>query len=123
LNFRVTPGGRQAGDTELLLNRHRQAEQWAALAFGESGVGSFGDRARPLEIAHDDSVDLPIERLDPRDRAIDQLARGNLPIGERPHQINGRAVGEPLRYAAPVTRGRSNRQQRPCPRRRDTRHQ
>ena len=68
LEFRMPPGGRQAGDVELLLDGHRQPEQRAPLAARKRGVGGIGGSARPVEIAHDDRVDLWIERLDAGDR-------------------------------------------------------
>jgi hypothetical protein len=90
----MSPGGREASDIELLLDCHRQAEQRALLAARQGGVGSIGGYPSAVEIADDDRIDLRVERLDARYRAIDQLARGQLPTGDRLHQITGRAVGE-----------------------------
>jgi hypothetical protein len=58
-------------------------------------VGGIGGGARPVEIAHDDRVDFGVERLDAGNRAVDQLARRNLPTGERRHQLAGGAVCRP----------------------------
>ena len=79
----IAPAGRQADDIELLLDRHRQAEQRPALALRQGGVGGRGGFARPLEIAHDDGVDLRVDPLDAGNRGIDELARRDLLAGER----------------------------------------
>ena len=92
LEFRMSPGGRQAGDVERLLDGHRQPEQRPVLAARKRRIGGG---ARPIEIAHNDGVDLGVERLDAGDRAVDQLARRNLPTGERRHQLAGGAVCQP----------------------------
>ena len=64
--FRISPGRRQAGDIELLLDRHRDTEQrpTRGVAAAQFQVGCRGRVARPLEIAHDNRVDLRVERLD-----------------------------------------------------------
>src|SRR2546423_1020184 len=58
-----------------------------------AGVGGIGGGAGTVEIAHDDSVNLAVERLDAVNRGIDQLARGDLPVDERFHQLAGAAIG------------------------------
>ena len=72
----------------------------------ERCVGGIGGGARPVEIAHDDRVDLGVERLDAGDRAVDQLARRNLPTGERRHQLAGGAVCRPRLIGGRVRLGR-----------------
>jgi hypothetical protein len=57
LGFRKAPDSRQAGDVELLFDRHRQPEQRPALAACQRRVGGIRGRSRPVEIADDDGVD------------------------------------------------------------------
>ena len=68
--LRITPGRRQAGDVELLPNRHRYAEQRPLFAAGERRVGFGGGGPRALEITNDNSVDLRIERFDTSDGEV-----------------------------------------------------
>ena len=120
LELRIAIGGRQTGDVELFLDRHRQAEQRAALAARQRRVGGIGRGPRAVEIAHDDGVDLRVERLDAGNRGVEQLAGGNLPVGERLRQLAGGAVGQPARLF-PRDRG-DRRQCRPRSRRSDPGH-
>ena len=48
LEFRVSPGGRQPGDTELLFDCYRDAEQWPPLAFSERRVRGSSGAARSI---------------------------------------------------------------------------
>ena len=98
LEFGIAPGGRQAGDVELLFDGHRHTEQRAALAPRQSRVGGIGRRPRPVEIADDDRIDLFIERLDPGNREIEQLARRDLSRRERSDEVTSGAVGRSDRF-------------------------
>jgi hypothetical protein len=80
--IRVAPGCRQAGDRELLLDGHRQSKQRPTLTTRERGISIVSCRACPVEVAHNDRVDLWIKRLDARNRVVDKLAGGDLPRGE-----------------------------------------
>jgi hypothetical protein len=88
-----SPGGRQPGDTELLLDCYRDAEQWQPLAFSERRVGGSSGSACSVEIAHHDGVDLRIQCLDAGDRAIDQFARRHLALCQRLNQLSRGAIG------------------------------
>jgi hypothetical protein len=52
------------------------------LAAGERRISIVSCRACPVEIAHHDSVDLLIKRLDTRNRTVDKLTGGETPVGE-----------------------------------------
>src|SRR5262249_12830031 len=52
----VAPGGRQAGDIELLLDRHRQAEQRALLSARQGGEIGRASCREGVEISEDDPI-------------------------------------------------------------------
>jgi hypothetical protein len=54
----------------LLLDRHGQPEQRAALATTQRSVGGIGSHARPIEVAHDHRINLRVERLDACDCGV-----------------------------------------------------
>jgi hypothetical protein len=115
LEFRIAPGRRQAGDAELLLDRHRQSEQRAAVTPRQSGVGVIGRLSRPVEIAHHNGVDLRVERLDAGDGGVEQLAGGNLPVGKGLRQFASGAIGRLIAREGAARRHGGRRDCRPDP--------
>ena len=61
--------GKPATSKEF-LDHHRNSEEWPALSAGERGVGAPGGFAATVEIAHDDRVELGVERINSRDDMI-----------------------------------------------------
>ena len=59
--MRQSPGRRQAGDVERLLDRQRHAEQWQAHALGELRIAIGRLLASALEVANDDGIDRTVE--------------------------------------------------------------
>ncbi len=86
------PGGRQAPDVVGLLDRHRQAEQRAALPAGQGGVGGAGGLAGAGEVAHHHGVDGLIAGLDAGDGFVGQFQGADAPRGQGRHEIGGGGV-------------------------------
>ena len=81
--FGNAPAGRQAGDVEAFLDRHRQAEQRRGVACRQPLVRRPGLQPRPVEIADHDGVDRAVARLDPRDRRLGLGDRAGLAAPDR----------------------------------------
>jgi hypothetical protein len=59
-----------------------KSKQRPTFAARERGISIVSCRACPVEVAHNDGVDLWIKRLDTRNRVVDKLAGGDPPRGE-----------------------------------------
>ncbi len=80
LERRDAPGGRQSGDVEGFLDRHRHAEERPALAPRQCGVRFLSRLPGAREIAHRHSVEIAVKSLDPGDELVGQLERGDLSV-------------------------------------------
>lgn len=83
LELDMAPGGRQSGDVEAFLDRHRYAEQ--RLVAPRHGHRPRGF-ARAVEVGDHHGVDVGIELLDLGDGALDRLQWGTLAA---PHRRRG----------------------------------
>ena len=90
--MRKAPCRRQAGDVERFLEGHGNAEQRQPLAAAKRGIGGACGVSRAIEIANDDRVDPPVQRLDARDRMREQLGRGHFASVQGGQQCADRAV-------------------------------
>src|SRR4051794_5448297 len=90
--MRKAPCRRQAGDVERFFQRHGDAEQWLLLAAAKRGIGGACGVSCAIEIANDDGIDSPVQRLDAGDRMLDQLRRGNLARVQGAQQCADRTV-------------------------------
>ncbi len=80
--LRQPPGGRQAGDAEALLHRHRHAVQRPGR--GGSAVELLGARAGAVEVAHHHGVDRRVVPPDPFDVVVEQFqAADRAPLDQR----------------------------------------
>src|SRR5207249_4963260 len=75
-----------------LLDCHRYTEQRAPFAAIQRLVRRGCGRACPVEVAHDDGIDMRVQRLDARDRLVDQFDRRNLARRKRRDQILRSAI-------------------------------
>src|SRR2546421_407084 len=72
--------GRLTSEVDVVLDRHRHAEQGHALAGGQAPVGVGGRDQRGLAAHEAERAELRLEPLDPRQRALDELGGGDLAV-------------------------------------------
>src|SRR4051812_21296379 len=95
LEFRHAPRRRQAGQVERLLDGHRDAVEWAELpALCHLLVPLPCEAAGLLETLHHDSVDAPVQALDPVQMEIKELEAADLALAHELREVDRRAEGK-----------------------------
>jgi hypothetical protein len=82
-NAGLPPRRRQRCDVDGLLDGEWQAQQRTGRAGGKRGVRSLGVRQGLVGARDDDGVDERIQALDPPQRRLGQLARGDRPVAQQ----------------------------------------
>jgi hypothetical protein len=76
-----TGGRANASGLEGVFDRDRKAMQRSPrLAARERQIGGVGAFARPIRIERNDSIELGIKRLDPREVVLQEFAAGDFAI-------------------------------------------
>ena len=92
--LRQAPGGRQPGDVERLLDRHRHPVQGPPdLAPRQRLVRRPGAPARPVRVEHHDGVEVRVEPLGPCQVELQKLQAADPARADVPSELGGRAEG------------------------------
>ena len=95
LQRREAPMGRQAGDVEAFLHRHRQAVQRPPiLPAGQRRIGRIGPRPGAVEIPHHHGVGRPVQPFDAGDEMLQQLPAADAAGAEHGGEVEGGGVME-----------------------------
>ena len=91
---RGAEGGHVALDVGVVLDRHRNPQQRQLLARAQALVGGPGGGTGGLGVHLAEGIQAPVQRGDALQGGVDQLARGQLALAQRPRLCHQPGEGE-----------------------------